>query len=251
MEAGDEGTSLLKFDFETGGTLNGEPLPEQEIPAYTSEFTTTIDDVTADQIEASVVYGEIRVKRGDADPALAAQIESALSALEGVRGTLTLAPSGALIDGSFDEAEGLDPVLESTLSQTTEQLRSITVPFPQEEVGMGASWRVETSFEVFGVTSDQSATYTLTELRGDEYSLGVKIDQVIQPGEVEGGGEITGGELTGVARVNGSLATPFAQRASGENGGAITSVVPTSDEESAEFVQEVDVNFEMEPAGGD
>lgn len=246
VEPGDEATTILTFDFSTSGTLDGSPLPEQEVPAYSIDFTTTVDEVTDDEITSSFLYGEVSVERAGADPAVVEQLESALGPLQGTGGTLTQAPSGAVIDGTVDQPEGLDPVLESLLSQTNEQLKSVTVPFPEEPVGVGAQWQSETSFEIAGVTTNQDATYTLAELDGDSYALEVEIEQTVEPGEIEGGGTIIDSETTGGGRLEGSLSSLSPAQSSVTTSGTVTSEVPASEDGATqELVQEIEVEVTL------
>ncbi|MDQ3758763.1 MAG: hypothetical protein M3331_02310 [Actinomycetota bacterium] len=246
VEPGDEATTTLTFDFSTSGTLDGSPLPEQDVPVYSIDFTTTVDEVTDEEITSSFAYDEVRVERAGADPAVVEQLESQLGALQGTGGTLTQAPSGAVIEGTVDQPEGLDPVLESLLSQTNEQLKSVTVPFPEEPVGVGAQWQSDTSFEIGGVTTNQAATYSLAELDGDRYALEVEIEQTVVPGEIEGGGSIIDSDTAGGGRLEGSLSSLSPVQSSVSTSGTVTSEVPASDGATQELVQEIEVEVTLE-----
>lgn len=247
VDAGDEVTTTLSFEFSSSGTIDGSPLPAQDIPRYSTEFTTIVDEVTDEEIVTSFSYGDVEVETGGgADPAVVAQLESALSSLEGTGGSLTQTPNGALIDGTIDQAEGLDPAIEGVLSQTNEQLRSLTVPFPEEPVGIGATWEAETSFDIAGVTANQTTTYALAELNGDQYTLRATVEQTLEPGEIGGGGEIIDSNTTGTASLQGSLTSLLPDRSDGTTSVSVTSEVPGPDGETQEVVQEIEIQLTLE-----
>lgn len=91
-------------------------------------------------------------------------------------GSMTIGDRGDL--RAFDmDLSGLDPVARQQVEGMRSSFDQMTIPFPAEEVGVGATWTVHQQIEQQGFRLDQVATYTLTALTEDEATLGVAIEQ--------------------------------------------------------------------------
>ncbi len=100
----------------------------------------------------------------------------------------------------------------------------MTVPLPQEAVGVGAVWQATTGFEVNGVETVNTMTYELRARDGDAYELGVEIDQEILPATSQEGAaavEILGGTNSGTGTMSGTLGLPMATRGHSELAGSM------------------------------
>jgi len=51
------------------------------------------------------------------------------------------------------------------------------VPFPQEAIGTGAKWVVKTHVDSGGIGIDRTATYQLTSLKGNQWSVKCTMEQ--------------------------------------------------------------------------
>ena len=100
-------------------------------------------------------------------------MRQALSTLAGTTSTLVVRR-----DGTTVEAESGVPAA----AQIDAQVRALVPVLPTAEVGVGASWTATSVAQVDGATVDQVATYTLESLEGDDYVIGVTIDQTYRPG---------------------------------------------------------------------
>ena len=173
-----------------------------------------------------------------------------MAGFEGTSGTLSTTASGQLIEADLMLPDDIDPVLSSFATQIEDQFRSITIPFPEEPVGVGASWTVQTDLELSGVTSEMDSTYTLEELRGDRYTLAVEIEQTTEPGEIEGGGEILSGNSTGTGRVDGDLGALLPIRSEATTEGTTAVEVPVEGGDPQELEQDVTVDLTLEAPPG-
>lgn len=100
---------------------------------------------------------------GAVDPAMRAALESGLSAAPETNGTLTVNERGALV--SFDiDWTGVPEAVRQQVHSTMQSMQQSVVAFPEEAVGVGATWSVPMSVDANGITLDQVATYTVTSM---------------------------------------------------------------------------------------
>ncbi|WP_139977700.1 hypothetical protein [Nocardioides litoris] len=177
-----------------------------DVPELTVPVTTTVEAATAEQVEATCAYGEPRV-RAEGSPA--AEVERVRQAVAGLAGTTT--DVAVLADGTTDggpdgpgTAAPDDAAAAGPARQAGVLLRRLVPVWPTSPVGPGASWTVTSVVRVDGADVDEVATYTLESLDGDDYVLGLAVQQVYRAGEVAGV-EVRSGRGTAGGRLTGSL----------------------------------------------
>lgn len=200
----------VKLDMEMDMTMSmsadGSTVPTGDIPTLTMGMVSTIESVTDDEIEMSFEYDTVDA---GGDPT----VESTLRTLIGTSGTITTDTNGVYIDGDIEPAPGMDPTMESTIQQLEQQFANMTVPLPDEAIGTGAVWDVETPVELNGLETCNTYTYTLDQLDGQAYTLDVEIDQQMASGTIEQNGveaELVEGSSSGSGTTSGRLDLPLA-----------------------------------------
>jgi hypothetical protein len=219
VDAGSEPRRQLLLDVEQGQVETTSMTMRQrqsfgdarpvETPPVTLTYRTEVSAVTEDRIDAEVVYDETTVEGAGADPELVEQLESALAPLTGMTGSIALSPSGEGIEQSFALPEDAPEVMKSFVTQFADQSTALMVPFPEEEVGPGATWTATTALELNGIEIEQTVDYTLEALTDDAYRISVDVVQSYVPGSASGF-EVTGGHgrSHGVVRGSTALLTP-------------------------------------------
>lgn len=155
--------------------IDGEELPSPTLPATRLVLRSVVEDVdeegtitsTFTLVDAAAVDGP------GVDPAVLAEVETALNQMDGLTGTGTTDRHGGSPAVSIDTGTITDPALRSTLDSLTSQLTNLTAPLPAQPVGVGSSWRADRSATLNGVQTDTSTTYTLQARSGNAYALGV------------------------------------------------------------------------------
>lgn len=123
----------------------------------------------------------VRMPEG-ASPADAAATESAIAALAQVTATFEVDARGIT-----RRADVVIPTTVSTrLATLLGNIRTalISVPLPEEAVGIGARWQVERLHEVAGIKTKQTIVYSLLEREGRILRLGMTLQQSAAPQEV-------------------------------------------------------------------
>ena len=212
VEVGETETSVLTVDQEIDA---GQVI---DVPAI--EITLTNEVVAVGEtIELRTTYDDVSVVDPGAEGA--AEIEAAISSIEGVSGTTVLSPQGATLSVELDIPDDVDPTVRQTLDQFQDQASSLSVPFPEEDLGVGASWRITNEPTISDVTVRQTTTYEVTSLDGDQYELAVTVDQETLPGTSQGA-QIIGGSGTTEGTTSGTAGALAPDRADSSGTNSVT-----------------------------
>jgi hypothetical protein len=106
-----------------------------------------------------------------------AQYQTALAPLNALAGTAKLTALNQLLDSKITGTDQLAPSVAQLVSQLSDQLGSLSAPFPREAVGIGARWRVTSFLHVSGIDARQVAEYTLRSRDGNQVQVDVKLTQ--------------------------------------------------------------------------
>ena len=146
---------------------------------------TEVDD-QGDTITTRFSYaGADILDDGTLDPQTAQAMREGLSVLDQLSGTATINSRGESVSSDFDIPDDLDPTSRQLLEQVSQQVETLTVPLPAEEVGVGAIWRAETTSSLGGIDTLLQVTYELKELDGTRYDLAVGYEQTAPPQEAD------------------------------------------------------------------
>lgn len=211
LAAGDTDQVTQRQEVSVEVTVDGQtqtaPSPTTELDlAY--EVTSVEDDV----IETRGTYQDVRiVDPAGSDPSTVSQIEELLGGFLDAEALATFTTQGAVVSSTI---EGLD--LEGGAGQMTQQLaasladvaESLSMPFPEEAIGTGARWVVETETEIAGIRVAITTTVHLDELTDERAAGTVEQDIRFLPGEVEIFGTaatVVSGDLQGSGTVEWDL----------------------------------------------
>lgn len=213
-EQGAEPRASFAYDLEVGHTETTTMTLDQSIdagqvvdsPALELVLTTEVTEATDDEITAVSTYTGARVVDDD-DPS-AAQVEAAIEPMVGYRTTTTFTRFGELVDSESEIPDGVTGQVREMLEQLGNQAESLTVAFPDDDLGVGATWTATSALELSGIEVEQTASYELVSLDGEEYEISVELTQDYRSGEAEGF-EVTGGDGRTTGTIRGTIGTVF------------------------------------------
>lgn len=104
-------------------------------------------------------------------PAQREQVEKSLVHLLEIRGWSEMDVQGRIRRGEFEGADAVSPDMRALLGNIRSAL--LTVPFPDEPLGVRARWEVERKVRISGVWIDQVVTYHIDRMRDGELDLQV------------------------------------------------------------------------------
>lgn len=135
-------------------------------------------------IRHPVAITEVRLSKAadQMSPAQRQELEQSLAPLLNVKGYSEMDVQGRIRRGEFS---GLDAV-PADLTVMLGNIRSalLSVPFPDEPLGVRARWEVERKIQLSGFWVDQVVTYTILAVRQDEVDLQISARQYAEPQQI-------------------------------------------------------------------
>ncbi|HKA93278.1 MAG TPA: hypothetical protein VKE97_05710, partial [Acidimicrobiia bacterium] len=164
-------TMTVDFAIQQSGVSSASVQP----PPVRATVETSLQSVTPDgNLQVAFSYPAFDVLRGgDATASQRRRIKQAFTGLAGLSGQLTLTPQGVLVDSTLSVPPNLDPSVSSLVTQLGDQLRTLSIPFPTEAVGVGARWRATTQLTLNSIDAQQVYEYTLRKRTGSKLVIGV------------------------------------------------------------------------------
>ena len=118
----------------------------------------------------------------EGDPALSAQMQTAVDELVGLVERRVIDATGFISDFELDSPSGLDPSILEAAAVTGQN--GVALAFPQEPVGVGAVWEVGAEVDISGLDVFQVSTYEVLSISGTVVELAVTTSQFVEPGSV-------------------------------------------------------------------
>ena len=162
------------------GTASGLPPVQLEVRIGPAEPTQRT------WVRQPVQITKVRVGESaeGLSPPAREHLERQLAPLFRIRGWSEMDDQGRIRRSDFQAIGDVSPRLRAMLGNIRTAL--ISIPFPDEPIGLRARWEVERRFEVSGVFVDQVVTYNLLERQGESLRLQITARQSAQPQSVDG-----------------------------------------------------------------
>jgi len=179
-------------------TKMGDQPPPFKLPSMTASLDIALDITIKDVSNKGDITYEVTV--GDASgaeepregaPQGAKAKKSSLPGVKGMTATGTMSSHGFSKELEFKGPPGADPQTRLFMDLMKDVLVQLTVPLPEEAVGTGAKWEVKAPIQSHGIKVDQTATYELVSVEGDnlktkstttQRAANQKIDNPVMPG---------------------------------------------------------------------
>jgi hypothetical protein len=125
----------------------------------------------------SLVPSKVEAIGGEGSGPLGAGMRPTLEALERLHAELVLGPDGALLETSLE----LPPTPGTNGPTEAERLQNafaqLFVAMPTEPIGLGARWTVSQTLPLAGERIEQTSSFTLTEVAGDQVTVELGLEQ--------------------------------------------------------------------------
>ncbi|MCU9518644.1 hypothetical protein N7326_01995 [Corynebacterium sp. ES2794-CONJ1] len=172
--------SSLSQQISTGDTLSPQPSLDAASPAVTT-LKVTAESVPAQQSEESTrsVFLKVRSANSDTD----------LDTARGFGFGWFADDSGRISSVNFAAPTQATDAARAQTEDSLLTLVGLPVVFPQEPVGVGARWTVESRITSASASYLQDMTFELLERSGSVVRLGVSVQQRPSQGAIEAQGE--------------------------------------------------------------
>jgi hypothetical protein len=198
LDPGQEPRYKLRYAYESGrkeraklvsGTgltmeVGGQKLELPAMPDLEMTATIVIKELLSNgSARRRLSIDKVDLKKGGLDPSLRGDVESALARLEGLDGRDVIDSRGFIHELKLERVQA-DGELRQFLESMQQALGQMGAPFPEEEVGKGARWRIDTKVSQQGIRLTQAATYELVEIDGKKGRAKVELTQRSPAGAV-------------------------------------------------------------------
>jgi hypothetical protein len=201
----------------------GGQRQEVQVPASSVDVDYVVEEVVDGGFTTVGTYGATQV---EGDDAAAAETARLLEQISGAQLVTEMTDRGAItatrIEGIADTG---NPMFGQLLGSLVDSAASLAFPFPEEAVGVGARWLVETEVEISGLPISARYEVTLAELDGDRVGADIAASLEFVPGPVVVQGtsaEVESGQLDGTGTVTWDLAGGLVPRTTLDMAGTVS-----------------------------
>lgn len=211
-------TTAISMSMNLGGMAMPMDMPTMKMSADLA--VTGI--ATNGDITYSIAFTGMTAEGGaDANPMVAQMMAGAADSIKAIKGTATVSNRGVVKSSKLDIG---DPTLQQVLGQAATSLENVSMPFPEEAIGVGAKWEVRNAVTSGGQTSFQKSIYELVSIDGPTVSLKATTEQTAPPQSVSNPALPAGTEMA-LEKLTGTGTGTIVIR--------LDSLVPTSQAESS------------------
>jgi hypothetical protein len=238
-EVGQSAASAVTIDVNLA--MEGPGVSEEVPVSMRIDTEAEIVEVTDSGYvaETTITNAELIAGPRGLDPATFEQIA-------GITFRQRIRPDGTTGEVELVDADQLTNAQRQAFDQFIAQLKSASVAYPSEPVGVGARWQATQAVESQGFPFTITYVYELTSIEGDSYTMDVTYDQDIDD-EFEQAGQTArmSGTVTGNGTTAGSIANPLLVNT------AVTQDFDVDIESGGEQVEmTMDVRVDLKSSGG-
>jgi hypothetical protein len=159
--------------------LGGYESPPVPIPSMVLELGVTADAVDdGGRVQYTATLDGIDLEDLDGvNPGMADEVRKDLTALLGMRGEITVGPTGEPIGSYFEVPERASPDFQSQIETMQRTLSALSPPVPVEPVGVGARWEVLSRQSMGRLALAERALFELVSLEEGRAVVEVAIVQ--------------------------------------------------------------------------
>lgn len=197
LKSGSNPKQELRFDVapDTKATLVTDLLIDAKLEAETSAQEQQLPAVRvigslaalgrAENGDLAFKYtvNEVKILNPKSFPGEAiGELQKELNRMNGFVARVTQSPRGIYLGWDYQLPQGMSPRSLRALQTLIEVSRRLSVPLPEEEVGVGAVWEAARVQAEQGISVEEVVTYKLLSLKGSEAKLQVTLKGKLDPG---------------------------------------------------------------------
>jgi hypothetical protein len=178
--AGLKETMLMSTSMALNMAMEGMSMP-MELPI----MKTTADlAVTAVSPNGEITYdiaftGMTAEAAPGMDPAMAAMAQGAAQGITALKGTATITDRGFNKSTALNLDKITDPTLKQLLGAMSSSIESMSMPLPDEAVGVGAKWEVRQAVTTAGATTFQRIECELMAIDAQGATIKTRAEQTV------------------------------------------------------------------------
>lgn len=185
-EAGRTQTSTATIYLDVASAVAGQPVARTLLPETVLTKKVTVTDVTdAGDVATESVYTDAMVEsRQNLDPEVMQQMQGIVENMTDFRGTTVVDARRQVKSSQVELPATLEADTQAYLEGLSNSFSQLALPIPEEEVGIGAQWQVESQLNLNGIPVNQVVTYELVHLEDGVATLDIDIDSTGTPATI-------------------------------------------------------------------
>lgn len=190
LAAGQAQTMTMTMRMGMEMSMGPNKMPKTSIPPMQMTMSLSVKEITPEgDIKSEFSLDKIDVLPDpSAMPQVVDQLKAMLGTMQKISGSSTITPRGIVKSADFQLPADLNPQIRQTMDGMRQQVNQMSVPFPEEALGIGAKWTVTQNLEQQGMKLQQVATWELKERNGTVVKLASGIVQKADPQNVNAPG---------------------------------------------------------------
>ena len=166
----------MGMNMDMGGMQMPMNMPSMKMSADVAvSGVSPTGDITYD-----LVFADLTIDPTGADPNMVAAMQGAMPSMKGMKGTAVVSARGVQKSLKMDTGT-VNPAMQQQMQQMSSSLENMSLPFPEEPVGVGAKWEVKQAQSAGGMRQFQKISVELTAVTGNLITLAVKTEQTAPP----------------------------------------------------------------------
>jgi hypothetical protein len=163
--------------------IAGMQAPSMQIPSMKMGADVGVTGVTpSGDVSFAIAFTGVSVDNAPGvDPTIAATIQSMEGDLKTVHGSATMTNRGATRGATVDISKVTNPQLAQMMGSLSSSLDGLTVPLPEEAVGVGARWESRQAIQSGGMQIYQKTLWELVAIDRKTVSLKAVVEQMAPP----------------------------------------------------------------------
>ena len=219
--AGSKESMTMTMTMGLSMSMDGMSMPAMDMPVMKLTADTGVTSVAANgDVTYDVAFTGMTAEPGPGmDPSIAAMVQGSADSIRALKGSITMSDRGINKTSTMNVDQITDPMAKQLLASMSSSLEALSMPMPEEAVGVGAKWEVRQAIKNAGAQMFQRITCELTSLDAQGATIRTSVEQTI-PAQT-----VTNAALPG--------ATMNVEKGAGTSAGTLAlrfnSVVPTSE----------------------
>ena len=183
VAAGLKETLLMTMTMGVSLSAEGMALPAMDMPVMKMWAESVVTGVgPSGDISYDMAFTKLAVEPGPGgDANMTQMIQAAAGEITALKGSMTMSNRAISKSATLDLNKITDPNMRQTLGAMSSQFESLSMPLPEEPVGVGAKWEVRQATSSAGATIFQRVQCELTALDANTATIKVTTEQTAPP----------------------------------------------------------------------
>ncbi len=178
-KVGAKQTVNVTLNKDTLMSIGDFKMPRAKLPAYIITLDSTVTKVEPNgDIHYDIAYSDVNIE-GDAQtkPELIRVISRQIGQLENFSASAVIDNQGRAKKVDYVIPKTVDVNIKFLVEQLANSLQQVSSPVPEQAVGTGAKWQVNSDTSINGINLKQTTSYELLSVKNGVATLNVNLQQ--------------------------------------------------------------------------